>query len=472
MDAKLEINNSSLTSKPSTDQNEQQHLEHPNSSSTFSDIVKRLVMGRPSTKSSNGVNNNISISGSSSATNLHSPSMDLDKKQNKFITTALPENNQSVEPQVSPPSQQGPKRSCRAPLSRKFAHPCSCGGSNHHKFFPTSTYALNSNNNNYHNINNLNSSSSTLPSAALSPLHLYDPISKKCLPTSRNRDMLLKDCHYHSISSNSFINKLHHSNSGPCVYDDLVCDARRFRCVCKPNLHLYYESNSSTFGCVPIGATSSPDGRINCRSGHFYSVISKECQKIFDVNELPPNYTTGVSATQFSFVTIVLIWILLLILIVTAKLRKLRTSNLYRNSPSSERRLHHGNSYRPPRDTSAWLHPFIAAVNGHHHLNQHRTTVERHSQVMGTDDSGNYNDTDLFLSNGNRRINDMLSDNNFAGSQQSLNNPPPKFEEIYPSCPGLLGEEQGSFRPPSNDDLPTYDEAMKLQNTMPPDPKE
>lgn len=471
MDAKLEINNSSLTSKPSLDQN-----EHSISSSIFSDIVKRLVMGRPSTKYS-GEANNTSNNITSATTNPYSPNIDSDRKQDKTYTTALLEGSHSVEQvsQVPSPSQQGPKRSCRAPLSRKFAHPCSCGGPNsHHKFFPTSTYNFNNNNNNNHNSNNFNSSSSSLPSAALSPLHLYDPISKKCLPTSRNRDMLLKDCHYHSISSNSFINKLHHSNSGPCVYDDLVCDARRFRCVCKPNLHLYYESNSSTFGCVPIGATSSPDGRINCRSGHFYNVISKECQKIFDVNELPPNYTTGVSATQFSFVTIVLIWILLLILIVTAKLRKLRTSNLYRNSPSSERRLHHGNTYRHPRDTSAWLHPFIAAVNGHHHLNQHRTTVERHSQVMGTDDSGNYNDTDLFLSNGNRRINDMLSDNNFAGSQQSLNNPPPKFEEIYPSCPGLIEEQQqqGSFRLPSNDDLPTYDEAMNLQNTMPSDSTE
>lgn len=488
MDSKLEINNSSLFNKPSTDQNEQQLLEHTLSSSSFSDIVKRLVMGRPPIKpieadNSSGIDSSSSSSiniSSGGGPNLYPTNMDLDKRQNKTNTT-LQEASQTTEQasQVPPTYQQATKRSCRAPLSRKFAHPCSCGGSNNqHKFFPTATFTFNSNsniNNNHHSSTNLNSSGSSLPSAALSPLHLYDPISKKCLPTSRNRDMLLKDCHYHSISSTAFVNKLHHGNSGPCVYDDLVCDARRFRCVCKPNLHLYYESNSSTFGCVPIGATSSPDGRINCRSGHFYNVISKECQKIFDVNELPPNYTTGVSATQFSFVTIVLIWILLLILIVTAKLRKLRTSNLYRNSPSSERRLHHGNTYRHPRDTSAWLHPFIAAVNGHHHLNQHRTTVERHTQVMGNDDSGNYNDTDLFLSTGNRRINDMLSDNNFAGSQQSLNNPPPKFEEIYPSCPGFIEEaeeQQGSFRPPSNDDLPTYDEAMKLQNTMPPDPKE
>jgi hypothetical protein len=197
-------------------------------------------------------------------------------------------------------------------------------------------------------------------------------------------------------------------------------------------------------------------------------VISKECQKIFDVNELPPTFTTGVSATQFSFVTIVLIWILLLILIVTAKLRKLRSSNLYRNSPiTSERRAHRHGAPRHPNQSSAsaWLHPFIAAVNGHHHLNQHRTTVDRHTQ--GIDDHGNFNDTDFFLANGNRRMNELFPDGHFAGSQQSLNNPPPKFEEIYPSCP----EEQHQINipPPSNEDLPSYDEAMKLQNTTPPD---
>lgn len=220
---------------------------------------------------------------------------------------------------------------------------------------------------------------------------------------------------------------------------------------------------------MPIGPTSSSDGRVNCKSGYVYNVISKDCQRIFDINELPPSPIAGVSATQFSFVTIVLIWILLFILIVTAKLRKLRTSNLYRNPPAADRRSHQGsNSYRHQSQTAAaWLHPFIAAVNGHHHLNQHRTTVDSQAQNLNLDESGNYNDTDFFLSNGNLRINDMLNDNNLVGSQQSLNNPPPKFEEIYPGCI----EEQQAIEPrlPSNEDLPSYDEAMKLQNTMPPD---
>ena len=290
------------------------------------------------------------------------------------------------------------------------------------------------------------------------------------MPTSRSRDMLLKDCHSHVI--NTFPVK----HSSPCFYDDLVCDSRRFRCVCKQPLHLYYESNQTAFGCVPQGPFGSPDGLVNCRPGQVYNVISRECQKVFDVNELPPNYTTGVSATQFSFVTIVLIWILLLILITTAKLRKLRTSsNLYRGSPTAERRLHQsGSSYRHQNpNTSAWLHPFIAAVNGHHHLNQHRTTVDRHSQAPTLDEVGNYNDTDFFLTAGDRRINDMLSDNNLTSSQQSLNNPPPKFEEIYPtSCQEEAGNARSPPPPPSpNEDLPTYDEAMKLQNTIPPDCK-
>lgn len=335
------------------------------------------------------------------------------------------------------------KRPCRPPLSKKFAHPCSCSQSgSYHRFSSSTNHSL---------------------ASYSSPLHLYDPAHRKCIPTSRARDMLLRDCRPTVIEPHYPIKSL---SSEPCYYDDLVCDARRFKCVCKPPLHLFYETNS-TFGCVPVGPTSSPDGRINCKPGHVYSVITKECQRIFDVNELPPNYTTGVSATQFSFVTIVLIWILLLVLIVTAKLRKLRTSNLYRNSPTSERRLHMGSSNRnTSHNSSTWLHPFIAAVHGHQHLNQHRTTVDRHSQVI--DESGNYNDTDLFLNHNGRTINEMLSDDNFTGSRLSINNPPPKFEEIYPSCP----EPTAEARPPSNEDLPSYDEAMKLQNTMPPDPEE
>lgn len=274
--------------------------------------------------------------------------------------------------------------------------------------------------------------------------------------------MLLKDCHAHTASSFSI--KPHHGLN--CGYDDLICDARRFKCICKPPLHLYYDSTNGSypsFGCVPLGLTSSPDGKLNCKSGQFYNVITKECQKVFDINDLPPNYASGVSATQFSFVTIVLIWILLLILIVTAKLRKLRTTNMYRNSPNPERRYQTG-SHRHT-GASAWMNPFIAAVNGHgSHLGQHRTTIDRLSQSVPGDGSGNYNDTDFFLGNGNRRGDGLFSDNNFSGSHQSLNNPPPKFEEIYPS----RTEEQEVLKPSSNEDLPTYDEAMKLQSSTVP----
>lgn len=431
----MDTNNAIASNKNATDQIKT--LEPPPSSNSFADIVSRLVLGRSSTKLTKTPGSNTT---------------ELEKKHNTTSVSSQPSLSDSPQieqaPLQHPTSQLYPKRACRAPISRRFAHPCTCGqSSNHHKFYSSSTPTNNS----------------LPPAAYTSPLNLYDPITKRCLPTSRNRDMLLKDCHLHP--TNSFPVKPYHG--APCVYDDLICDARRFRCVCKPPLHLYYESNS-TFGCVPIGAQNGPDGR-NCRPGHIYNVISKECQKIFDVNELPPNYTTGVSATQFSFVTIVLIWILLLILIVTAKLRKLRTSNLYRNSPSTERSSHHGTSYRHQNQSSStWLHPFIAAVNGHHHLNQHRTTVDRHTQSVSVDESGNYNDTDFFLTNGNRRTNEMLADNNFTGSQQSLNNPPPKFEEIYPTCP----EEEVEIHPPSNEDLPSYDEAMKLGTTIPPDRKE
>lgn len=405
-----------------------QPLEPPVSSSSFSDIVTRLVMGKSSSKSSKYVNN----------------ATDSEKKHNR---TSVSQSNHldPSQPEQSPPQPLLSRRACRAPISRKFGHPCICGQPAYHKF----TYS-----------SNVITNSSLPPIAYTGPLSLYDPTTKKCLPTSRMRDMLLKECY----PVNTFPTRTTHHIS--CVYDDLVCDSRRFRCVCKPPLHLYYESNMTTFGCVPIGASNGPDGR-SCRPGYIYNVISKDCQKIFDVSELPPNYATGVSATQFSFVTIVLIWILLLILIVTAKLRKLRTSNLYRNSPSTERTSNHGTSYRrQSQSSSTWLHPFIAAVNGHHHLNQHRTTVDRHTQSV--DDSGNYNDTDFFLSDNNRIINSMISENNFTGSQQSLNNPPPKFEEIYPTCP----EEEVSTQPPSNEDLPSYDEAMRLQNTIPPDRKE
>ena len=272
------------------------------------------------------------------------------------------DKNSDPQSPVSPtpqPLQHPPpapfKRACRAPLSKKFAHPCTCNQSSHHKSFQRET--------------NLNNSSSLPAAAYTAPLHLYDPASKKCLPTSRVRDMLLKECRTNVANPYPLPHQLYHG--APCVYDDLVCDARRFRCVCKPSLHLYYESNLSAFGCVPIGPSHSLDNRTNCRNGYIFNSHSKECQKIFDVNDLPPTYTAGVSATQFSFVTIVLIWILLLILIVTAKLRKLRTTNLYRNSPTSERRFHRGSEtfrHQGHNSASAWLHPFIAAVNGHHHL--------------------------------------------------------------------------------------------------------
>lgn len=445
MGSTIEDNNP-LTSRSASNQNLRQ-LEPPVSSSMFSDMVSRLVMGRnhnkvspdnlvPPSDFAKKPENNISIN-----------------RSNQETASEQKSSNSPQTPTQNTPSLQLPPRvklrSCRAPATRKFGQPCSCGQSyNHYKIFTSSN------------------STGFMPPAAYSPMHLYDPHTKKCLPTTREHDMLLKECHSMGVSAFYPKPDPKPQYNSPCVYDDLVCDTHRYRCACKPPLHLFYGSNTSTFGCVPIGPTSSPDGRVNCRAGYVYNVISNECQKIFDINELPPNYTTGVSATQFSFVTIVLIWILLLILIVTAKLRKLRTSSLYRNSPSNERRLHHGNGYRNQnQNTSAWLHPFIAAVNGHHHLNQHRTTVERHS-----DEPGNYNDTDFFLSNGNLRINGLLSENNFVGSQHSLNNPPPKFEEIYPSCPP--GEHTAEHnQPPSNEDLPSYDEAMKLQTKAPPDPK-
>lgn len=418
--------------------NKPQAMDPVMSLSSFTDFVTSLITGPKKTNNKNVPDQDKKQdNNSTNSHHQHHHNPNQERSQNEQLIT---------QPQQAPP-QPLPKRACRAPLSKRFGHPCTCSQSSiHHKS---------------HHSNN-NSTGSLPPAAYTIPLHLYDPVSKKCLPTSRNRDMLLKECRSNVASPYPLPHKLYHEQ--PCVYDDLVCDSRRSRCVCRQSLHLYYESNQTTFGCVPIGPSNSPDGRINCRSGYIYNVISKECQKIFDVNELPPSYTTGVSATQFSFVTIVLIWILLLILIVTAKLRKLRTSNLHRNSPMSERRLNHGSSYRHQNpNASTWLHPFIARVNGHHHLNHHRTTMDRHTQAI--DDPANYNDTDFFLTNGNRQLSEIFPGNNFTGSQQSLNNPPPKFEEIYPTCQ----EEQIIIQPPSNEDLPSYDEAMKLQNTMPPD---
>lgn len=433
-----------------------------------------------------GTRSNIETKAESSAIN-NNKSKSEEKPQHDQLTPATLQQPQTLPQQPSaptppppppPPPQPLPKLSCRVPLSRRFAHPCTCNQS-----FSYQKGSSIFNTNNLSNNNNNNSTSNSrlrIPQGYSSPLHLYDPATKKCLPTSKSSsDMLLRDCHSHGI--NSFAVKSHHGF--PCGHEDLICDARKSRCICKPPLHLYYEitqlangHNQTTFGCVPIGPTGSPDGRINCRQGQVYNMMSRECQKIFDVNELP-NHPSGVSATQFSFVTIVLIWILLLVLIVTAKLRKLRSSTMYsRNSPAGERRTHHrhhsgagngGSSLHHNRNPATWLHPFIAAVNGHHHMNQHR----RHSQPLdGTD---TFNDTDFFLSNGRRITDHMLAnENNLTSSQLSLNNPPPKFEEIYSATYPETQEQQQSLNgdcPPSNEDLPTYDEAMKLQNTMPPD---
>lgn len=446
----------------------QRILEPGSSSSSFSEIITRLVMGKPLSKSA--------IKGSDDNQNSTSTQVSSKPTENKSNSNEL-QNSQITDSSFHPVFMM-PKRPCKAPSSKKFGHPCICG-TNH-----ANHQGLNSMNNN--NNNNNGSLQGSLPQAAYTnPLQLYDQVSRKCLPTSRSRDMLLKECH---VPNNNNVFQ-HYQNSKQqhhsCVYDDLICDPRKFRCVCKPSYHLYYaNSNSTSFGCVPlISSQSSPDGRINCKPNYVYNVISRECQKVFDVNELQ-NGPRNVSATQLSFVTIVLIWILLLILIVTAKLRKLRTSNLYRNSPNSERRTsssyrHHNNSNR-----TTWLHPFLAAVNSHHHLNPHRTTVDRFTQSMTVDESGNnYNDTDFFLTNGLNDRDRTLGDNH-AGSLQSLNNPPPKFEEIYPSCPlttttttnnntvTAASDETDTIRPPSNEDLPSYDEAMKLQNTVPPDIKE
>jgi len=414
------------TSRTSSASDEKSDMDK---SRSFSDIISYIMMGRPFVKATSKTENTTSEAR-------------IEKKHSDKSN----ELQQQVNPapilfQQPPPTPS--KKACRAPLSKKFAHPCTCGPSNHHK-------SSNMNQNN----------TGPLPPAAYTPpLHLYDPATRRCLPTSRIRDMLLKECRSNIPSPYSMSHQVYQGT--PCYYDDLVCDARRNRCVCKPNSHLFYESNSSTFGCVPIGPSQSPDGRASCRNGYIYNTNSKECQKIFDVNDLPPTYTPGVSPTQFSFVTIILIWVLLLVLIVTAKLRKLRTTNLYRNSPNSERRSHRSSSsYRQQGhggSASAWLHPFIAAVNSHSHTDQLRTD-------HAINDSGSY-DTDFFLTHGTRRLNELFGpDGQFFGSQQSLNNPPPKFEEIYPtSCT----EERLTILPPSNEDLPTYDEAMKLQDTVP-----
>lgn len=332
-----------------------------------------------------------------------------------------------------------PKRQCRHPVAKRFAHPCNCAVSSHLRL-------------------TLGNANGTLPSP---PYTLFDTATRKCLPVAKGREMLLKEC---LIPRGTNITDLINDNAW-CLSDDLICDQRRFRCSCKPPLHLYYEANHTSFGCVPIGPNRSPDGSLNCRSGQIYNVISKECQKIFDINELPPAYSSNVSATHFSYVTTVLIWILLLILIVTAKLRKLKASTVYHNGSPLERRSNvNGSRQRNNQNGSAWLHPFIAAVNGHYHMNHRRATMDRHS----IDEQGNFNDTDFFLSNGGPRLNELLPDGHLPESHPSFENPPPKFEEIYPT--DRKETARASTPPLSNEDLPTYDEAINLQcTTLPPD---
>lgn len=447
-------------------------------------------------------------------------------KQQQNATNPNNNNNQtSLQQQQSntSPSQLPKRPVCRPPLSRRFGHPCSCGQpGSHHKAFVGSTTGYHPSITNpisdingarqqeqvaaISNTTTTSGNSTTSPSIPpmsthMNPIHLYDSLTKKCLPTSRH--MLLRECympkrptHIMITATGQAANTVSSKQAAPtCMSEDLVCDTRRLRCTCRPSHHLFYSdiNNRTSFGCVPIGLTGSPDGHVQCRPGFFYNVINSECQRIFDVTDLPPNYTTGVSATQFSFVTIVLIWILLLILVVTAKLRKLRGSSLCRRSSSMERRLHHhGHS----QNSSPWLQPFMAAVNGHSiGVSHHGRSGDRRAHAL--DDSAAYTDTDSFLAYHRRSINEMLPDE-FAGSQHSLNNPPPKFEEIYPAADGLLQnstQRQNNNnnisantrlpcnlpppmppppappRPPAipicNDDLPSYDEAMRLQNTMP-----
>lgn len=351
---------------------------------------------------------------------------------------------------------------CKAPVNKKFAHPCGCGrqstNSGSHQQYASTIQA--------------NMTDADLPMIASKPMYLFDPVTSKCYPTSRDRDMLLKQCDPQPQPQiGAFPTRSPHlqtPTTGSCYYSDLVCDPRRFRCVCKqPSLHLYYNNdfNYTSFGCVPMPTNQS--GNFQCKPGQIYNMASKECQKIFDVSELPPIHSMRPPGSQFSFITIVFVWVLLLILILSAKLRKLRGTNIY-----TDRRSHHHyhyhrssspNSRQLARSHGSWFHPFMTAINGHPYIpNSHHTMGEH----------GNYNDTDLFL--GGRRLNEALNAGSTLGnSEQSLNTlPPPKFEEIYPSCP--LTEPQPPPPLPtnlSNDDLPTFDEAMKLQNRTAPDVK-
>lgn len=388
-------------------------------------------------------------------------------------------------------------KKCKPPNSKKFGHPCNCGSSYAHSYLKQQQQLF------QQSAQNANGSDLLPPIAYGSPMYLYDPTVKRCLPTSRSRDMLLKDCHPTGLQMANFQIRSQPplpqtTIASPCYYSDLTCDQRKYRCVCKqPNLHLFYSSdtNPTSFGCVPLNITTSNANQ--CRQGQFYNVITKECQKVFDSSELPSSMAANThTATQMSFATIVLIWILLLIVILVAKLRKLKRHALYGSNATNstfERRRHNQYHYQPSaalgqgdvsrhrgRATTAWLHPFMAAVNGHHYLSdRNQDHFYEHSQNR---------DTDLFLAQ-NRHLNGLIPGPNLSGSEQSINTmAPPKFEEIYPSCPeenGLVDPnttlsprtEPPPHPPPNqpppatNDELPTYEEAMKMEDTRPEDAK-
>lgn len=360
----------------------------------------------------NLVNNNHNNNNNNTKSLLHSNYNDIDTPNlllpaNLLVTNLLTsyKNSATAAPVItviqtsqipdklpSPINRNGTTDYCRPPPSKKFGHPCNC--------FPAPPVQY--------------------------PAFLWDPSTNKCLTASYTKPRLLKEC----------------SRNNPCGHPDLICDQRKQRCNCRSSLHLYYESNR-TLGCVPLDLV----GR-ECKRGQFWNSKTNACQRAFDINELQSSFQPVLSATQFSFVSIVLLWILLLILILTAKLRKLKSIHtVRRQSMSGHRRIRHDAT-----TASQWLHPFITAVNGHHHL--HSQTVDRQSLSMSVDDPSAV-DSEVFLSNTGQRAHGIISNSNFTSSSQSLNNPPPKFEEIYPHTQN---------HPSWSEDLPSYEEAMKMQD--------
>lgn len=409
-----------------------------------------------------------------------------------MITRFTNHRDRDFDPVIAEVQHKNMLKKCKPPISRKFGHPCNCGSNQSYLKQQQQIFQLNSQNGNATDI---------LPSLAYgAPMYLYDSSVKKCIPTSRSRDMLLRDCHPNGLLMANFHMRSQPPlpHSGPCYYSDLVCDPRRYRCVCRqPNLHLYYSSDSkpTTFGCIPLN--HSQNVASNCRQDQFFSMITKNCQKVFDPMELALSPTANTTATQVSFASIVLIWIFLLIVILVAKLRKLKRNALYSSStasPQFERRSHNHYHYHPSsnarlsslhrhrsRGTSAWLHPFMAAVNGHHHLSSHRSERldNEHSQ---------HRDTDVFLGQNRRRFNEIMgTGRNLSDSDLSINTqPPPKFDEIYPACtrastdvtsdPPPAIDSHLRFQPPPhpppvlpplppNDQLPTYEEAIKMHES-------